>query len=115
MISAQKMSEIKKNLKKGYPQGEMINDLIKEGYEPGEINDALFQIQGSKPGSDAREFPLWYMASICFIILGIAILSVPGLWIYFFGYVFLIVGVVGVAIKFLVIDNGKNHDNPPGA
>jgi hypothetical protein len=109
MIPPQKIIEIKKKLKSGYPQGELMNDLASEGYTIDEINDALFRLEGVKEPSHARELPLWYMASVCFIILGIGILTVRGLWIYEYGYIFLILGLVGAGIKYFVIDNNSKQ------
>ncbi|HET6993387.1 MAG TPA: hypothetical protein VFI06_00330 [Chitinophagaceae bacterium] len=109
MIPPQKIIEIKRKLKSGYPQGELINDLANEGYSANEINDALFSVEGPKADSSSREFSLWYMASVCFIILGIGILSVRGLWIYYFGYIFLILGLLGAGIKYFVIDHSKKR------
>jgi hypothetical protein len=109
MIPPGKMIKIKKKLKSGYPQGELIKDLVNEGYAADEVNDALFGLEGAKAGDKAREFSLWYMASISFIVLGIAILTVEGLWIYYFGYVFLILGLVGAGIKYFIIDNNNKQ------
>ena len=107
MIPEEKIIEIKRKLRKGYPQGELINDLSNEGYTAEEIQDAMFSLEGPKKDNKTKDLPLWYMASICFIILGMAILSVRWLWIYYFGYVFLILGLAGLFAKYFIIDYGK--------
>jgi hypothetical protein len=107
MIPEEKIVEIKRKLRKGYPQGELINDLSNEGYTAEDIQSALFNLEGPKKDQKIKDLSLWYLASICFIILGIAILSVKYLWIYYYGYVFLILGLAGLLVKYFIIDSGN--------
>jgi hypothetical protein len=109
MVPEEKITEIRKKLRKGYPQGELTNDLANEGYTTEEIQDAFFNLEGAKPDHKAKDFPLWYMTSIFFIIIGIAILSVKYLWIYYYGYIFLILGIAGLLVKYFIIDPGKKR------
>lgn len=107
-MNDEKKKEIEKKLRKGYPQGELINDLLSEGYTQEEINNALFVLSTpSKEKSKADDFPLWYWASIGFIILGIAVLSVRYLWIHDFGYVFLASGLIGLFVRFIIQESKK--------
>lgn len=106
MIPKEKIIEIKKKLKKGCPQGELINDLIEQGYSPEEIQDAMYALSGTPQTSNKPiHIPLWYAVSIGFIILGIAILSVKYLWIYYYGYFFLAIGIIGFLVKFFIDNN----------
>ena len=110
MIPPQKIIEIKQKLRRGYPQGELINELADEGYSDEEIREALFELEGPKSDSKIKDLPLWYMASICFIVLGIAILTVRWIWIYDLGWVFLILGLAGVCVKHVIIDYNKKNE-----
>jgi hypothetical protein len=110
MISEEKIVEIKRKLKKGYPQGELINDLTNEGYTSEEILQALYSLSEKNTiNKKINNTPLWYAVSIGFIILGIAILSVKYLWIYYYGYVFLVLGIAGLIIKQVVANKTKKN------
>jgi hypothetical protein len=107
-MTEEKINEIKKKVRKGYPPGELENDLFNEGYTAEEIQNVFSNLSGNTQMKDKpKNIPLWYAISIGFIILGIAILSVKYLWIYYYGYVFLILGLVGVLLKYLITIPGK--------
>jgi hypothetical protein len=108
MIPEEITDGIKKQLRKGYPQGEIINDLKKQGYSKEEIEETFYSLTSRKgTQSGTGNIPLWFMLSIGFVILGIAILSVKYLWIYKWGYFFLVAGLAGICIKYFVLGSGK--------
>jgi hypothetical protein len=105
MIPEEKVIEIKKKLRRGYPQGDLINELFSEGYTNDEIQEALFNLsEKTKSGSTTPNTPLWYLASIGLIILGITIVSFKHLWIYPYGFPILALGLIGFCVKHLVYD-----------
>jgi hypothetical protein len=110
MFTDEKRQEVKKKLTQGYPQGELINDLLEQGYSSKEIQDTLYTLSTNRQkGNKSTTIPLWYAASIGSIILGIAILSVKYLWIYYYGYVFLILGLVGLIVELFMIAAKKKE------
>lgn len=108
-MNAEKIEEIKRKLRGGYPQGELETELRSEGYSNEEIQNLFYGLVKKQSVNDRpKTIPLWYAASIGFIILGVAILSVKYLWIYYYGYVFLVLGLIGLATKFFMnISNKK--------
>lgn len=110
MLTEEKIQEIRKKLQKGYPQGELFNELLQQGYSSYEIQNALYALsQKQEKISNPINIPLWYAASIGFIILGIAILSVKYLWIYNYGYIFLGLGITGLLAKYLIDEAKKKR------
>jgi hypothetical protein len=95
---------VKKKLRRGYPEGELRNDLLGEGYSAEEIQKAIYDPEVI-PGNRKREgnnYPLWFAASVGFVILGLSLLSVNFIWLSKYGWFFLTIGLVGIAFKFLL-------------
>ena len=96
------MRQIRRLLKRGVPFGEIVEDLKGEGYSAEEINGA-FNHSGGDPQNNYSKsssgFPLWYAASIGFLVLGITILLGPRLWLSRSAIPFLALGVIGVVVR----------------
>ena len=67
MITAEKIQEIRRLLRRGEPEGELKETLRREGYSQVDINEAF-----APPGYDMRS---WYLVFGCIFLLG-------GLWIW---------------------------------
>lgn len=98
---------VQKKLRKGYPQGELINDLLKEGYSEEDIQKAIYtgsSLKNMSPegSSNSSNIPLWYLLSVGFAILGLALVSVKFIWLSEYGWFFLTTGLVGIAARFLL-------------
>lgn len=61
MLTAEKIKQVKKQLRSGYPEGELKKDLQKEGYSEEEI-EQLF----TPPKHDMRS---WYLGSATLLLL----------------------------------------------
>lgn len=108
MITEQKIKQVKKLLRRGVPEGELITDLKDEGFSDQEIEKVFASARG--PGKRVIPFerPLWYMISVGFIILGVTIILGPPLWLRSFEYLFLIVGLAGIVVRAFLSVTKKN-------
>jgi hypothetical protein len=108
MIPEEKIQEIRKKLKKGYPQGELINDFLKQGYSEIEIQDALYKLSNSKNANNkSTDFPIWYTVCAGLLITGISILNI--FHNSALGFFFLIPGIAGIIIRFILKPAKQNE------
>jgi hypothetical protein len=101
MITDEKIRAIQRLLKRGVPFGEIIEDLKKEGHSAEEIDEVLNHSSGNSASHDSdssHEYPGWYATSVGFLILGIALLLGPHLWLSRYSVFFLVVGMIGVVV-----------------
>jgi hypothetical protein len=106
MIADAVIGEIKRKLRRGYPQGELINDLLKEGYTDHEIEEAFYKL--SNPDKNTKKttsFPLWYVICTGLLITGIAILNI--FHNSALGFLFLIPGIAGIIIRYIMNSEKK--------
>src|SRR5690349_11566480 len=94
---------IRRKLRKGYPEGELKNELVAEGYTNEEIEKALYNIVASHPSvtTGTAKFPLWLIFSFGLLIVGIAILNFPLLWLTFLGWPCTLLGSMGILIWYV--------------
>jgi hypothetical protein len=107
MIPEEKIQEIRKRLKKGYPQGELINDFLKQGFSENEIQGALYKLSKSKNTNKSVGFPLWYVVCAGLLITGISILNI--FHNSALGFFFLIPGIAGIIIRFILKSAKQNE------
>ncbi len=95
---------VQKKLRRGYPQGELVNELLQEGYAADEIDKAIYLAgkNEEKPGPVGNN-PVWFVLTTGLGIVGISLLSVS----YFanfrpVGYTLILIGATGIFIKFLL-------------
>ena len=98
MLSEEKKQEIKRKLKKGYPQGELFNEFLKEGLSEKEINEAMFSGNTSSDANNKSDPPVSAVIGIGLIIAGISVLSIfnnssLGYFFLFSGVVVFVVGL----------------------
>jgi len=75
MIPEEKVQEIKRLLRKGEPEGEIKEQLKKEGYTEEEISNAIMPAR--RPVSNnGGEYPLSYFLGAGLLITGIAVLAI---------------------------------------
>lgn len=85
MITAEKIKQVRKQLRSGVPQGEIKNELVKEGYTEEDI-DKVFVAH--RP--DMRS---WYLVfAIVFLLVGLYqfVTNSTGLFILFAGAMFVV-------------------------
>lgn len=97
---------IRKKLQRGYPEGELVNDLLKEGYSLDDIQKAIYNSSSGKTAqqgfSKGSNIPLWYLLSVGLVILGLALVSVKFIWLSKYGWVLLVIGLAGIAARFVI-------------
>lgn len=99
---------MRKSLRKGAPEGELIADLQEEGFSEEDIQIVLYSPGGENKRLVASENRLWYLTSIALLNLGITILLGPRLWLTSYGYVLLIAGLTGIGFKILLKRRNEN-------
>jgi hypothetical protein len=88
---------VKKQLRRGCPEGELINQLLQEGYTMEEVEKAIYSVPERSAADKPRlEPPFWYVFSVTFVILGAGLLFVKYLWLSSYAYFFIITGIAGI-------------------
>jgi hypothetical protein len=105
---------VTKRLKNGYPQGELINDLLGEGYRSEEIQKAIYDPpedkELKKEAQPPANYPFWFVLTITSGITGLSIVSVSLFRNSMIGYILIAVGIIGLFVKFiipLIMENQK--------
>lgn len=97
---------IKKELRRGYPQGELTNELMNQGYSSDEIQKAF--LANTSFVQEEGKFPLWYVFSVGFLVLGITLILVDITWLSKYKWISFIVGLIGV-IAWTVVKNMRKE------
>jgi hypothetical protein len=92
---------VRKKIRSGYPEGELREELKNQGYTQSDI-DELFSSGKTGSRQPSPTYPMWYLVSGGLFILGIALTAVPGLWLQPFSWPLIIIGALGIVIKFLL-------------
>jgi hypothetical protein len=88
---------IKKKLQSGYPEGELKNELLSQGYTPEQIEKAIYD-PGPLHDKLKKQSPikinnsLWYGIAFGLIIIGIALASLRFWGFAAYGYGLIILG-----------------------
>src|SRR5881394_2559511 len=92
---------VKKKLKNGYPEGELINELLQEGYTNEEIQKAIYDAPATGTDPTTRNqatpvhHPLWFVFTSALGIVGLAFVSVSVFINRTIGYTLLGIGLIG--------------------
>ena len=106
---------VKRKLKSGYPEGELLNDLLQEGYTHEEIQKAIYDppATGIDPVTRHRtppvHHPLWFVFTSALGIVGLAFVSVGIFNNRTIGYILLAAGLIGLLIKYIIPVIIKNN------
>ena len=92
---------VRKKLKGGYPEGELREDLLQNGYSAPEIEAAISEASQGKFPNQQKELPAWYLISGGFLILGISLRAVKGLWLEPFSWPLIIIGTLGILLRLI--------------
>jgi len=95
---------VRKKIKRGYPEGELRNDLLQQGYSDEEIQRFIYdpEINVKKKSKRITDSPLWYAISVGFLILGLTLFLGPSIWLREFNLLFLILGLIGIIAKYIL-------------
>ncbi len=101
---------VRKKLRRGYPAGELKNELLAEGYPPELIESAFYKTISRLPhvkNDNPGKYPLWFFLSVGLLILGISLKAVKGLWLEPWAIPLIILGLTGIVLKFLLPNSKK--------
>jgi hypothetical protein len=112
MKTADELKEYSKSkLKRGYPEGELRNDLLKEGYTYKQIQEAIYTSTAKSDEKKLDSNPFWYISSILIIILGFyksSNNSGSNTW----GIVLIVSGIISILAKIVIplFENNKTKE-----
>lgn len=113
MITEEKIKQIRKQLSKGEPEGEIKNGLRKEGYTEDEIGALFFNLFSKKAdsnkvkGSQDNDAQLFNLIGACFLIAGISMLAI-NTWLSAYAIPLIILGAISLGVKYF--KSGKNDE-----
>lgn len=105
MITEERIKQIRKQLSKGEPEGEIKNGLRKDGYTEEEIASLFFNLfpkkttSGDVKGGQDNKGQLFILVGACLIIAGIAMLAVNS-WLKDFGIPLIVLGLISIGLKY---------------
>jgi uncharacterized membrane-anchored protein len=111
MITEEKIKQIRKQLSKGEPEGEIKNGLRKDGYTEEEIGALFFnlfpkKISSVKSNGDNKG-QIFILIGACLIIVGVSVLAI-NTWLKEFGIPLIVLGAVSLCVKFFIFDKNKS-------
>lgn len=118
MITGEKVARVKKMLQKGEPQGEIKNDLRKEGYTEEEIASLFYDLSSAKQvtaGSNSkktRSGQIFNLIGASLFIAGISMLAVKT-WLTEFGLPLIISGVISLGLGYFISGNNRSGSSEP--
>ena len=107
MITEEKIKQIRKQLSKGEPEGEIKNGLRNDGCTEDEITTLFFNLfpkkatSGKVSSSQDNKAQLFILIGACFIIAGISMLAI-NTWLKEFGIPLIILGAISLCVKYFV-------------
>ena len=114
MITEERIKQIRRQLSKGEPEGEIKNLLRKEGYTEEEIKSLFFNLFSKKAasanvkGSRNDKGQIYILIGACFIIAGIAMLAV-NTWLKDFGIPLIVLGAISICMKYFIAEKDKQE------
>ena len=112
MITEEKIKQIRKQLSKGEPEGEIKNGLRKDGYTEDEITALFFNLFSKNIASKKvksnrdNKAQIFILVGICFIIAGISMLAI-NTWLKEFGIPLIVLGAISLCVKYFI--SNKNE------
>jgi len=105
MITEERIKQIRRQLSKGEPEGEIKNGLRKDGYTEDEITSVFFNLfpkksaTGEANNEKDTKGQAFVLAGVCLVIAGIAMLAVNS-WLKDFGIPLIVLGGICVSLKY---------------
>ena len=112
MITEERIKQIRRQLSKGEPEGEIKNGLRKDGYTEDEITSVFFNLFPKKSASGGTKSEkntkgqAFVLIGVCLIIAGISMQAVES-WLKDFGVPLIVLGVISVCVKYLMAGQTK--------
>lgn len=114
MITEGRIKQIRRQLSKGEPEGEIKNLLRQEGYTEDQITSLFFNLfpkktaSGAVKGSHNDKGQIFILIGACFIIAGFAMLAV-NTWLTDFGIPLIVLGAISICIKYFIAGKDKQE------
>lgn len=114
MLTEEKIKQIRKQLSKGEPEGEIKNGLRMDGHTEDEITALFFNLFPKKTSSGAvkssqdNKGQIFILIGACFIIAGVSMLAI-NTWLKEFGIPLIILGGISLCVKFFI--SNKNQES----
>jgi hypothetical protein len=105
MVTEEKIKQIRKQLSKGEPEGEIKNGLREAGYTEDEIEVLFFNLFSKKTGSNKvkasydNNAQLFNLIGACFLIAGISMLAI-NTWLSEYAIPLIILGGISLSVKY---------------
>lgn len=112
MITEEKIKQIRKQLSRGEPEGEIKNGLRNDGYTEDEITALFFNLfpkklnSGETGSRQDNKVQVFILIGACFIIAGISMLAI-NTWLKEFGIPLIILGAISLCVKFFISGKEK--------
>ncbi len=113
MVTEEKLKQIRRQLSKGEPEGEIKNGLREEGYTADEIGMLFFDLYEKKSGSEqtksflSNNGQIYNLIAACFLIAGISMLVIDT-WLTAYAIPFIVLGAISFLVKyFMSVKNRK--------
>jgi hypothetical protein len=107
MVTEEKIKQIRRQLSKGEPEGEIKNGLRKEGYTEDEIGTLFFNLYEKKGGSNEvrssqhNNAQLFNLIGACFIIAGVSMLVI-NTWLSKYAIPLIVLGAMSLCAKYFM-------------
>jgi hypothetical protein len=111
MITEEKVKQIRKQLSKGEPEGEIKNQLRYDGYTEDEIGTLFINLYEKKSGSNeskrtyTNNGQIYNLIGACFLIAGISMLAI-NTWLTAYAIPLIVLGAISLCAKYFI--SGKN-------
>jgi uncharacterized membrane-anchored protein len=113
MITEEKIKQIRRQLSKGEPEGEIKNALRNDGLSEDEITALFYNLfpkktESKKSGSTENgNAQLFYLIGACFIIAGGSMLA-NNTWLKQFGIPLIVLGAVSLCVTYFIANKNKD-------
>ncbi len=107
MVTEEKIKQIRKQLSKGEPEGEIKNQLRNDGYTEDEINTLFFNLYEKKSDlnkvkrSQNNNAQLFNLIGACFLIAGISMLII-NTWLTAYAIPLIVLGAISLCAKYFI-------------
>lgn len=108
MITEEKIKQLRKQLSKGEPEGEIKNGLRKDGYTEEEITALFFNLFPKKLGSNGgksstnNKAQIFSLIGACFIIAGGSMLAI-NTWLTAYAIPLIVLGAISLCVNYFMI------------
>lgn len=111
MITEEKRKQVKKQLRRGEPEGEIKNMLRKDGYTEDEINALFYDLFPHKEHSGVNrnsKGQIFGLLGAGLLITGVSLLAIP-IWLSEYAVLCIVLGVTGICVRYFVANQDQEN------